>query len=183
MTVSKSRIITMIVVAAVIAGCGTTGSRDDAGESAAVEDRGIGTGEMAAMDAQARAQGVDDGQDFMASPLDDPTSNLSVRVVYFDFDSSAIKSEYRRVVEAHANYLASRRGTTITLEGHADERGSREYNLALGERRALAVRRQMVLLGASASQIRSVSYGEERPVMEGHDEQSYAVNRRVEIIY
>jgi peptidoglycan-associated lipoprotein len=86
-------------------------------------------------------------------------------------------------VDAHATYLASHPGTTITLEGHADERGSREYNLALGERRALALRRQLVLLGATAGQIRTVSYGEERPVAEGHDEQSYSLNRRAEILY
>jgi peptidoglycan-associated lipoprotein len=86
-------------------------------------------------------------------------------------------------VQAHAKYLGAHPQTTITLEGHTDETGSREYNLALGERRALTVRRQLVLLGATAGQIKTVSYGEERPVAEGHDEQSYSQNRRAEIIY
>ena len=104
-------------------------------------------------------------------------------MIYFDYDSSNIREDFQSVVEAHATYLAAHPETTITLEGHADERGSREYNLALGERRALAVRRQMVLLGATAGQIRSVSLGEERPVAEGHDEQSYGLNRRAEISY
>jgi len=79
--------------------------------------------------------------------------------------------------------LASHPQVTITLEGHTDEQGSREYNLALGERRALSVRRQLVLLGATAGQVRTVSYGEERPVADGHDEQAYSLNRRAEIIY
>jgi len=87
------------------------------------------------------------------------------------------------VVQAHAGYLAANPGTEITVEGHADERGTPEYNLALGERRAMALRKQLVLLGATAGQIRTVSYGEERPAVEGSDESAYAMNRRVEIVY
>jgi peptidoglycan-associated lipoprotein len=138
---------------------------------------------MEDIDAAAKSRGLDDETGFAGSRLDDPDSPLSVRVIYFDYDSSTVRAEFRPVIEAHAIYLANRAGVAITLEGHADERGSREYNLALGERRALAVRRQIVLMGASAGQIRTVSYGEERPVVEGHDEQSYAQNRRVEILY
>ncbi len=174
----------LVITAVVFAGCGTAGKKGEEEQGpATVEDRGIGADEMEQIDARARSQGVDDTASFQGSPLDDPTSDLSVRVIYFDYDSSAVKEEFRTVIEAHANYLATNTSTAITLEGHADERGSREYNLALAERRALSVRRQMVLLGASAAQIRTVSYGEERPVEEGHDERSYAVNRRVEIIY
>ena len=127
--------------------------------------------------------GTTTGGGFTGSPLDDPNSLLSNRVVYFDYDQSVILQPDRPIIEAHGRYLAENPGATITLEGHADERGSREYNLALGERRALSVRRQLVLLGASAGQIRTVSYGEERPVVEGHDEESYALNRRVELVY
>ena len=94
-----------------------------------------------------------------------------------------MKAEYRSVVEAHAQYLTRNASATITLEGHADERGSREYNLALGERRAQSVKQQMMLLGASGSQIRIVSYGEERPAVDGHDDYSWQQNRRVEILY
>ena len=118
-----------------------------------------------------------------AMALDDPNSPLAVRVIYFDYDSSNIREDFQETVAAHAAYLTANPTTSVTLEGHADERGSREYNLALGERRALAVRRQLVLLGASAGQIRTVSYGEERPVVDGHDEESYALNRRVELVY
>ena len=105
------------------------------------------------------------------------------RLIYFDYDSSDVRADFESVVQAHASYLASHPQTTVTLEGHSDERGSREYNLALGERRALSLRRQLVLLGATAGQVKTVSYGEERPVVEGHDEQSYGQNRRAEIVY
>ena len=117
------------------------------------------------------------------SALDDPNSPLSTRIIYFEYDSSEIQAQYRSTVEAHAGYLASNPTVSITLEGHADERGSREYNLALGESRAESVKRQMTLLGASASQIRVVSYGEERPSIDGHDEYAWSQNRRVEILY
>ena len=131
----------------------------------------------------AQAHGMEESGGLAVSSLDDPNSPLAVRVIYFDYDSSEVKAEYREAVEAHATYLSRHPDTIVTLEGHTDERGSREYNLALGERRANAVRRQMVLLGASAGQIRTISYGEERPQAEGHDEQAYAQNRRVEIKY
>jgi peptidoglycan-associated lipoprotein len=147
-----------------------------------VENRGISGDEMSGIDA-ARSQGSDDGASGDASALNDPNSPLATRVIYFDYDSTNIRADFEGVVQAHASYLAANPGVEITLEGHADERGTPEYNLALGERRALALRRQLVLLGATAGQIRTVSYGEERPVAEGHDEQSYSLNRRAEIIY
>ena len=120
---------------------------------------------------------------FQGSPLDDPASLLSTRIIYFEYDSANIRAEDSAAVEAHGRYLADNPSAAITLEGHADERGSREYNIALGERRANAVRQLMTLIGASGAQIRVVSYGEERPAVEGHDESSWSQNRRVEIIY
>ena len=168
-----------------LTGCSSFGGDKDAQGSgaASVEDRGITGDEMEGIDAAARSQGLDDDSAFAGMRLDDPEGPLSVRVIYFDYDSSNIRAEFRPTIEAHATYLANHGDVGITLEGHADERGSREYNLALGERRALAVRRQLVLLGASAGQIRTVSYGEERPLEDGHEEQSYGLNRRVEILY
>lgn len=171
--------IAVMVLAGMLAGCS---SLDKKSAPATVENRGISSGEMSDIDA-ARSQGMEDGAGAGASALNDPNSPLSTRVIYFDYDSTAIRSDFEGVVQAHASYLAANPSTSITLEGHADERGTPEYNLALGERRALALRRQLVLLGATAGQIRSVSYGEERPVSEGHDEQAYSLNRRVEIIY
>jgi peptidoglycan-associated lipoprotein len=108
---------------------------------------------------------------------------LAKRTVYFDFDSSEIKGEGTDIVAAHAKYLASNPGTRVRLEGHTDERGSREYNIGLGERRAQAVRRALLLQGAADAQISTVSYGEERPAVPGHDEAAWAKNRRVEIVY
>ena len=145
------------------------------------QEEGLSPEEMAAMDA--RTHGAADSAGFRGSPLNDPKSPLSTRVIYFEYDSDVIRPEFQSAIEAHAAYLASHPNTAMTLEGHADERGSREYNLALGERRALAVRRQLNVLGGSAGQLRTVSYGEERPATEGHDESAYSMNRRVEIIY
>jgi len=170
----------VLLVALLATGCSNLNKKSTG--SATVENRGISSGEMSDIDA-ARSSGVADGAGVGGAELNDPNSPLAVRVIYFDYDSSNIREDFQSVVEAHAAYLAAHPETTITIEGHADERGSREYNLALGERRALALRRQLVLLGATAGQIRTVSYGEERPVAEGHDEQSYSLNRRAEIIY
>jgi peptidoglycan-associated lipoprotein len=108
---------------------------------------------------------------------------LATKVVYFDFDSSEIKGTGTDVVAAHAKYLTAHSGTRVRLEGHTDERGSREYNIGLGERRAQSVRRALLLQGAADAQISTVSYGEERPAVPGHDEAAWAKNRRVEIVY
>lgn len=108
---------------------------------------------------------------------------LSKRVIYFDYDSSVIKDQARDIIRAHAEYLAQNSRVSITLEGHCDERGTREYNLALGERRANAVRDLLLVMGASRSQIRTTSFGEERPVAFGHDESSWSQNRRAQFVY
>lgn len=108
---------------------------------------------------------------------------LSKRIVYFDFDRADIRADSQTVVAAHARYLASNPSQKVRLEGHADERGSREYNIGLGERRGQAVRRALLLQGVAEVQLSTVSYGEERPAAAGSDEQAYALNRRVEIVY
>ena len=105
------------------------------------------------------------------------------RVVYFDFDSFEIRPEYASVLEANARYLAADGSRRLALEGHTDERGGREYNLALGQKRAEAVRRAMGLLGVRDSQLEAVSFGEEKPAMTGFDEAAFAKNRRVELTY
>ena len=108
---------------------------------------------------------------------------LSKRVVYFDFDRADIRADSQSVVAAHAAFLAKNPSQKVRLEGHADERGSREYNIGLGERRGQAVRRALLLQGVAELQLATVSYGEERPAVAGSDEQAYALNRRVEIVY
>ncbi len=115
--------------------------------------------------------------------LDDPDSPLFRRVVYFDFDDAGIKPEYMELLRIHAQYLIQSPGTQVILEGHTDERGTREYNLALGERRADSVRRFLIGEGVSSSQLTTLSYGEERPAEPGRDERSMALNRRVELAY
>lgn len=105
------------------------------------------------------------------------------RIIYFEFDSFNIRAESRPVIEANARALIKTPRIVTQLEGHTDERGSREYNIALGERRANSVRQAMIAIGVSPRQIRVVSYGEERPAAAGSDEQSFALNRRVEIVY
>ena len=178
------RLLCLIFAAVLIAGCeGTMDSKEDeaaADAASGTSASGTGTGDGSS---GATTTGVGTGSGFQGDPLDDPASPLSRRTVYFAYDTDTVLEQDRPVVEAHAQYLASNPGAAITLEGHADERGSREYNVALGERRASSVRQLMTLLGASGSQIRMVSYGEERPEVEGHDEASWAQNRRVEIIY
>jgi peptidoglycan-associated lipoprotein len=104
-------------------------------------------------------------------------------VVYFDFDSSEIRSEYVPVVAAHAQYLVKYPTARVRLEGHTDERGSREYNIGLGERRAQTVRRALLAQGVAEAQIATVSYGEERPAVEGSDEAAFGQNRRVELVH
>lgn len=108
---------------------------------------------------------------------------LEMTVFYFEFDQSTIKEESKDALKAHAKYLANSNSARITLEGHADERGTIEYNLALGERRAMSVRRFLMANGANAEQIKVVSYGEERPAVMGQSEEAYSKNRRVEVKY
>jgi peptidoglycan-associated lipoprotein len=104
-------------------------------------------------------------------------------IVYFDYDRAEIKPEYVPIVTAHAKYLNGNSSRKVRLEGHSDERGSREYNIGLGERRSQAVRRALMLQGVNEAQITTVSYGEERPAVQGSDEAAYAKNRRVELVY
>jgi peptidoglycan-associated lipoprotein len=125
-----------------------------------------------------------DPRDFTdARNFDNPESLLSKRLIYFDFDKSEVRPEYRDIVAAHAAYLASSASARVTLEGHADERGTREYNLGLGERRGNAVRGVLSAGGARGSQQDVVSYGEERPTCRVSSEDCWAQNRRVEIVY
>ena len=158
-------------------------SKDQVKEDEPVEVTDLTADPASSSEDGAQTYGAEDDSGPAFSQLDDPQSPLSVRTIYFEYDSSEISSDYRSTVEAHSLYLQQNPSTSVILEGHGDERGSREYNLALGERRAKAVKQQMLLLGANSNQIRLVSYGEERPASDGHDESSWQQNRRVEILY
>ena len=124
--------------------------------------------------------GLGEGEEF--DDFNDMDDELTM-VIYFDFDQSELRAEYADVLQRHASNLANDSRARIRLEGHADERGSREYNIGLGERRSQSVRRLLLIQGASADQISTVSFGEERPAAFGSDEESYQLNRRVEIQY
>lgn len=117
------------------------------------------------------------------NPLDEPQNILYKRSVYFDFDKYDIKPEYQPLIQAHAKYLSVNPGARVAIQGNCDELGSTEYNLALGQRRADAVKNAMKLLGAKEAQMESVSFGKEKPKAVGHDEASRAENRRDDIVY
>lgn len=140
----------------------------------------------------AQTSGVGDDGGFSGLDLDGSQAGgigmqgdplLETRVILFDYDSSEVRSDFNDVLAAHAAYLAANPNVLVRLEGHADERGSREYNIGLGESRAQAVRRILVLQAVNSSQIRTVSFGEERPAMFGTSEEAWERNRRVEIVY
>jgi peptidoglycan-associated lipoprotein len=170
-------VLLLIFSVAFLAACeGTTGSTKD--DSTVTSS---GSGSSSSGSASTSATGS--GSVWAGHPLDDPNSLLAKRTVYFDYDESVILDQDRAILEAHAEYLSQSPGAAVTLEGHTDERGTREYNLALGERRAISVRQFMSLLGASGQQLRTVSYGEEQPAAIGLNDESWALNRRVEIIY
>lgn len=166
---NKFLLITILIAS--VAACGTATKKDDA------------AGDQAQLDQKDQRNAAQDGGSFKGSPFDDPNNPLSKRTVYFEFDSADVASEDRGIILAHAEYLASHPDVKIVLEGHADERGSREYNIALGERRAKAVSKLMLLQGAAQSQIDVISFGEERPVAMEHDESAWRLNRRVEVLY
>jgi peptidoglycan-associated lipoprotein len=174
----KFLFVCAIALAAVsVTGCGKKATTRAGGE-------GTSTAGTAGAGAGANgAYGAGSGSGFAAGSLDDPNSPLSQRKIYFGFDRYDVSDDYRSLAQAHAGYLRSNPSAAITLEGHTDERGSREYNMALGERRSNAVRDLLVALGASASQITTVSYGEEKPAADCHDESCWSQNRRVEIVY
>lgn len=115
--------------------------------------------------------------------LNNPNSPLAKRSVYFDFDSYAVKDEYQSLLQAHAQYLKTHPERHVLIQGNTDERGTSEYNLALGQKRAEAVRRALSLMGVPDSQMEAVSLGKEKPVAQGHDEASWAQNRRADLVY
>lgn len=116
-------------------------------------------------------------------PFTDPNNPLSKKSVFFDFDSFVVKSEFQPLVEAHGKFLAANGGRQIKIEGNTDERGGREYNLALGQKRAEAVKQRLLLMGARDQQIETVSFGKEKPRATGSTEEAWAQNRRADIIY
>src|SRR5574340_78889 len=177
----KKLILSMVLVN-LLAACASQEAKDT---KASVEERSpVAVAEKAAEpSAQTAVTQTAPAQQRALDPLKDPANILSKRSIYFDYDSSAVKNEHKPLVEAHAKYVASHPGAHVTLQGNCDERGSREYNLALGQRRAEAVKKMMAVLGVADKQMEAVSLGEEKPWAPGHDEASWTQNRRVDIVY
>jgi peptidoglycan-associated lipoprotein len=180
------RLVIATALVSILAACSSTPSKEQ--DAASVEDRGAGAPATApAQKPPAQAGGVTTQplkpSVVSSNPLKDPANILSKRSIYFELDSNVVKEEFKPVVAAHARYLQQNRGVKMTIQGHADERGSREYNLALGQRRADAVKQAMQLLGAQADQIETISFGEEKPKATGKDEASWAENRRADLAY
>jgi len=174
------------MIAAVLAGCASTSEEQS---PAGVEDRKPGSrpptiGADAQPIKQPPVAAVDlTGKTGARSMLTDPNSILSKRSVFFEFDRYDVKDEYRPLIEAHARYLRDNAQTKMLIQGNTDERGSREYNLALGQRRSEAMKRMLMLLGAREDQVEAVSLGEEKPKAQGSDEAAWSQNRRGDILY
>ena len=169
------------------AGCQTT--PEDQAAAASVEDRtkpGAGKpGAQAQPVERPKVAAVDvtSGRKDSASALKDPANILSKRSIYYELDKFDVRDEYRGLVEAHAKYLRENPKTRVLIQGNTDERGSREYNVGLGQRRSDGVKRMLILLGARDEQIESVSLGEEKPQADGHNEDAWSKNRRSDILY
>ncbi len=159
-----------------LAACGSSVKLD---EGAKVEERTAATTSQSSADTRTVAPVTATSTD----PLNDPQGILARRSIYFDFDSFMVKDEFKPVLTAHAQYLIANPARRIVIQGHTDERGGREYNLALGQKRAEAVLRNMTLLGVPESRMEAVSFGEEKPKALGSDEQAWAENRRADIVY
>ncbi|MDH3326602.1 MAG: peptidoglycan-associated lipoprotein Pal [Gammaproteobacteria bacterium] len=163
-----------------IVGCGSKDVKEDVapvGENVVVEDGGATTGEGTG------GTLLDDSQAAANAAADADKDLLAERKVYFDFDRSEILGDYKEILNAHARHLIATPSASIMIEGNCDERGTREYNMALGERRAFSVLQFLTLQGVSKSQISTVSFGEERPDVEGHDEAAWKWNRRAVLVY
>lgn len=181
------KIVSGLAMAALLAACSSTPTSEQKG--AAVEDRSATTTQ------QTKPQVVDRAPVVAAAPpsgpsgtaldadLKNPNSILSKRSVFFDYDSNLVKDEFRPIVAAHARYLTQNKNARMIVQGNTDERGSREYNLALGQRRADAVKQMMTVLGADGPRVEAVSFGEEKPRAQGSTEAAYAENRRADIVY
>ena len=173
--------LVLAMAAALITGC-SSDEKEGLGDNLGADASTSGYSDGSLSGSQFGSNGFNSAS-HLGPEFSDPNNPLSKQVIYFELDSSQVKQEYVSVVAAHARYLASHPKQRVILGGNADERGSSEYNIALGEQRSKSVERMMRSQGVSASQLDVVSYGEEKPVAYGHDESSWSQNRRVELGY
>ncbi|GLR62845.1 peptidoglycan-associated lipoprotein Pal [Marinospirillum insulare] len=173
-----SKVFALAAVFALVAGCGGDANTQEEVADEITEE--VVAEEVHSSD-EALAEGMSDAEDQVDAVTD--TVLPAINTIYFDFDKSNIRSEFYDVLNGHAAYLMANPSATVKLEGHTDERGTPEYNLALGERRGNSVQRYLSLQGVDASQLEVVSYGEERPAVRGQSSEAYSKNRRVEFNY
>jgi peptidoglycan-associated lipoprotein len=182
MKVSKI-FLAMAVAAAVLSGCSSTEEKGtdftDGSQTSAVD----GTAATSGYNDNMAISGTELSAAEMGAEFSDPQNPLSTQTIYFMYDSSQVQQDFIHVIAAHAQYLLAHPSRRMVLEGHADERGSREYNIALGEQRAKSVARMMKVQGVANSQLEIVSYGEEKSAAHEQDEASWQLNRRVELLY
>ena len=179
------RLLSILAIGTVLAACSSSGDRQ--GEAPVIEKQGstpiASVPDKSQSDASSQTGVI---KPVTPPPLDElaaGTGMLAKRSIYFDLDSFDVKPEFRPIVEAHATYLRKNPGRKVVVEGNTDERGSREYNLSLGQKRAEAVKKMLSLLGVPESQLEAVSFGEEKPKAVGKDDASYAENRRGDLSY
>jgi len=168
-----------LALAAGLSGCATTESQDSATTGAAVSPTGSSSASSSTGTARGGQVGSRSGSSSTGSAAGSQSPDLK-RSVYYEFDKFDVKPEYRALVESHARWLKANPKAKLVIEGNADERGSREYNVALGQKRAESVTKLLVLLGARADQIEAISWGEEKPRGNGHDEKAWSENRRAD---
>lgn len=175
----KNYILILMMSVLVISCDSNVRSDDDSGESDAQVgsvDSGAGASGSALSDSSGDVSYDEDA-------INDANSVLAQRVIYFDFDSSKVNAQFVELIKHHGKYLALNSDASVRIEGHTDERGTREYNVALADRRAQSVKRLLLFQGAGSDQVTIISYGEEKPVAMGHDESSWRQNRRAELVY
>ncbi len=171
--------IYLFLVISVLTGCGAQVKPDE--EQSGAQAGAIDGGDEST--ATTIVDGVKRDVSYARDAINDANNVLSDRTIYFDFDSSAIAEDDQEVIKHHGKYLALNSSAKMRIEGHTDERGSREYNVALADRRAQSVKRLLLFQGASNNQIVVISYGEEKPAELGHDESAWNLNRRAEMVY
>jgi peptidoglycan-associated lipoprotein len=186
-TITIKNSIFALVIAFLISGCASgtkpdaEAGMDDMGDSGVESGATVGTiGEGSAL-AGTALEGMTIS--YEKDAINDPKNVLSIKTIYFDFDSSELSEEDVEVIKHHGKYLALNPDASLRLEGHTDERGTREYNIALADRRAQSIKKLLLFQGASSSQITIISYGEEKPAALGHDEAAWKLNRRAELVY
>lgn len=181
----NKQLLGSVLLAMFLAACSSKAVKEE--PKAAVEDKSPATSTTKAPEAATETPAASTApvseQAVGINPLKDPNNILSKRSIYFDFDKDEVKAEFRPLIEAHAKYLNANTGAKIMVQGNADERGSREYNLALGQKRSVAVKKVMNVLGVNDKQIETVSYGEEKQACTDKTEACWAQNRRADIVY